>query len=141
MGGGGGGGAWRSRHAKSLPSPAAAQQVLGLLFEEPAPRFIYDPQPAYVRTSERKEDVAALVLARMCKESAERSASMMGSARKRTRGDLEEEEWRTRGDYPECREYEEREAKRRWNSPRSILWGMAKWVVGAWAVGRIFGAI
>jgi hypothetical protein len=117
----------------------AAQPVPAPLFEEPARRFIYDPQPAYVATPRNNEDAAALILARMCRESEERSARLSNAARKRTFGDLEEEEWRTRGDYPECREYEEREAKRRRKSRTGVWWRMARWAAGVWAVGRLFG--
>jgi hypothetical protein len=78
---------------------AVAQPTPRPLFEEPTPRFVYDPRPAYVPTP-RRDDAAAQILSRMCNEAQERSARL---AKKRTIGDLEEEEWRTRGDYPETR--------------------------------------
>jgi hypothetical protein len=125
---------------RKAPNPAitAAQPVPGPLFDEPAPRFVYDPLPTYIPTPRKKDDVAALVLRRLCKEDAERWARA-GATQKRKLSDLDEEEWRTRGDYPECREEEERERKRRRKSPRSFLWTAAKWAVGALVVGRLFG--
>jgi hypothetical protein len=121
-----------------VPAVAAAPPVPEPLFEEPAPRFFYDPRPTYVPTPRPKGEVAALVLHRLCKEDAERWARA-GRTQKRKLSDLDEEEWRTRGDYPECREEEEREAKRRRKSPRSAWWTAGAWVAGALAVGRLFG--
>jgi hypothetical protein len=130
--------AFMPRKEEERRGPAAAQPVPGPLFEITAPRarFIYDPRPPYVPTP--RHDASALVLARICKEAEERNARMAGGV-KRKLSDLDEEEWRTRGDYPECREHEEREAKRRRKGPRSFLWTVAKWMAGAWAVGRLFG--
>jgi hypothetical protein len=117
------------KEAEERRRPAAVQ---------PIPRPSYHPQPTHVRIARREDDAAALsVLERFCREGMERK-ERMGGAQKRKSSDLEEEEWRSRGDYPETHELE-RAAKRRRKSSASAWWTAGAWVAGALAVGRLFG--
>jgi hypothetical protein len=107
--------------------------------DESARRFIYDPQLTYVSTPRQKDDVAALILARLCIKEDEEKSACTGEAREQKIGYLEEAEWHWRADYPEYTDYQEREAKRQRKSPRSVLWTAVKRAAGTWWVGRLFG--
>jgi hypothetical protein len=121
--------AFRPRREAERRMPAAVQ---------PIPGQSYHPQPTHARIARRGDDAAArAVLERYCRAGMERTAHM-GGAQKRKSSDLEEEEWRSRGDYPETHE-SERAAKRRRKSSASAWWTAGAWVAGALAVGRLFG--
>jgi hypothetical protein len=106
--------------------------------EKPREPFVQVLRPTNT-PSPRKATAAPVALNRLGGEEVRTSP---GGAKKRTMSDLEEEEWRWRGDYPEAQQYQPRQTKRRKHSPQSFVLTAARWVAGgAFAVGRLLGVV